>query len=125
MPGTSLEVVELGVLELRDAGLLDGNNSVSNPHTMNRKVALKTLLAVALGGMILPVVSSVSAPVSAESMTLCLGSYPTAIGFYNTYYDCQNLCVPHRAPMEPDLIQCNSLDGTTGNNDCCLCTYQP
>jgi hypothetical protein len=65
----SSEAIELGLLELHEAGLLEPDAGMAE--LVERRALVKAALAGVAGAVLLPAVSSVSAPVAAETESQC------------------------------------------------------
>ncbi|MGD9711625.1 MAG: PqqD family protein [Thermomicrobiales bacterium] len=75
----SEEAVAFGVEELFEAGLL-ANSPPDSDSGLSRRTLMQSLTAAGLGGILLPGVSSISAPVAAEGLSNVQNSYPCSAG---------------------------------------------
>jgi hypothetical protein len=115
-----VEAVELAVAELLDAGLITGDHQDAR-FQLDRRDALKLAVAAALGVVVLPFVSSITAPVAAESATFCLGISSSAIGSCIGANDCGTSCAAFCGSRGVSGSLCQDQNGNSGDGGCCLC----
>jgi hypothetical protein len=120
--GTQLpvEAVELAIVELLDAKLLTEDQQQGRFH-LDRREALKVAVAVALGGVVLPFVSSITAPVAAETNTFCLTISSNSIGACADDNECGLACAAFCSPRTVSGRMCQDQNNPPGNGGCCLC----